>query len=279
MHCVFCVKSASIGELAPIVKRPATAKMDIIDYNRSAWDNYVDKKDRWTIPVSEEELENAKNGIWNINLTPTKPVPHTWFPTLKGLKILGLASGGGQQGPILATMGADVTIFDNSKKQLQQDKSLSDNYNLNIKTVQGNMKDLSTFKDNSFDLIFNPCSILFVDTILPVWQECFRVLKPNGILMTGLINPVSFQLDEESLKLNHKRPFSGLHSLSKEKLEELKRNKEAMVFGHSLTDQISGQLEAGFSLTNMYEDDWGGKSKLDEFISSFIATRAVKKQQ
>lgn len=38
-------------------------KMDIVKYNKSAWDNYVDKKDRWTIPVSEQELENAKNGI------------------------------------------------------------------------------------------------------------------------------------------------------------------------------------------------------------------------
>lgn len=98
-----------------------TIKMDIINYNRLAWNNYVDKKVRWTIPVSEQELENAKNGTWNIVLTPKKPVPLDWFPDLNGLKILGLASGGGQQGPILATLGADVTIFDNSEKQLQQE--------------------------------------------------------------------------------------------------------------------------------------------------------------
>lgn len=175
--------------------------MDIVKHNQSAWNNYVDKKDRWTIPVSEEELKDVKKGIWNIVLTPKKAVPQNWFPALTGLKILGLASGGGQQGPILATLGADVTIFDNSEKQLLQDKTLSDKYNLGIKTVQGDMKDLSVFADNSFDLIFNPCSILFVDNVLPVWKECFRVLKPNGILMAGLMNPISFQLDEESLKL------------------------------------------------------------------------------
>ncbi len=49
-----------------------------------------------------------------------------------------------------------------------------------------------------------------------------------------------------------------------------------MVFGHSLTDQISGQLEAGFSLTNMYEDNWGGESKMDDFFPTFIDTRAIK---
>jgi SAM-dependent methyltransferase len=252
--------------------------MDIVKYNRAAWDNYVDKKDRWTIPVSDLEIANAKKGIWNILLTPAKQVPHHWFPALKELSILGLACGGGQQGPILAALGADVTIFDNSEKQLQQDKMLSDRFNLGIKTVQGDMKDLSVFKDHSFDLIFNPCSILFVENVLPVWKECFRVLKPGGILMTGLIHPVSFQLDEESLQLLYKQPYSDLLSLPAEKLEELKRNNEALTFGHSLADQIGGQLDAGFVLTNMYEDIWGDENKVDEFFPAFIATRAIKPQ-
>jgi len=252
--------------------------MDIVKHNKSAWDNYVDKKDRWTIPVTEEELENVRNGNWGIVLTPNKTVPHDWFPDLKGLKILGLAAGGGQQGPILATLGADVTIFDNSEKQLQQDKILSTKYNLDIKTVQGDMKDLTVFADNSFDLIFNPCSIVFVDNVLPVWKECFRVLKPSGILMTGLINPISFQLDEESSKLIYKQPFSDLHSLSPEKLEELKKKNEPLVFGHSLTDQIGGQLDAGFTMTSMFEDTWDVENKMDEFLPSFIATKAVKRQ-
>ncbi|WP_053991571.1 class I SAM-dependent methyltransferase [Mangrovimonas sp. TPBH4] len=250
--------------------------MDVVNYNKAAWDHYVDKKDRWTIPVSEQALVAAKNGNWNIVLTPTKPVPHNWFPDLKDLKILGLASGGGQQGPILAALGANVTIFDNSEKQLQQDKTLSDKFSLGIKTVQGDMKDLSIFEDNSFGLIFNPCSVLFVDNVLPVWKECFRVLKPNGVLMTGLINPMSFQLDEDNLQLIYKQPYSDLHSLPKEKLEALKANKDPLVFGHSLTDQINGQLEAGFNLTNMYEGNWGGESKMDDFFPAFIATRAIK---
>lgn len=251
--------------------------MDIVKHNRSAWDNYVDKNDRWTIPVTVEEIENVRNGNWGIVLTPNKTVPLNWFPELKGLKILGLASGGGQQGPILATMGADVTIFDNSEMQLQQDKTLSDKHNLNIKTVQGDMKDLTVFADNTFDLIFNPCSIVFVDNVLPVWKECFRVLKPGGILMTGLMNPIPFQFDDENLKLVYKQPFSDLHSLPPEKLEELKKGNEPLVFGHSLTDQIGGQLDAGFAITSMFEDTWDVENKMDEFLPSFIATRAVKR--
>lgn len=255
--------------------------MNIVKHNESAWDNYVDKKDQWTIPVTEQELEKAKTGEWSIVLTPAKPVPHNWFPDLKGLKILGLASGGGQQGPILAALGADVTIFDNSKNQLLQDKTVSDQYNLNIKTVQGDMRDLSVFENNSFDLIFNPCSILFVDNIKVVWKECFRVLKSKGVLMTGLINPLMFQFGDKDVlkdefKLIYKQPFSDLQSLPKEELTELINKNEALTFGHSLTDQIGGQLEAGLMLTDMFEDDWGGDNQLDEFFPAFIATRAVK---
>lgn len=252
--------------------------MDILQHNRTAWDNYVAKKDRWTIPVSKEEIEKAKNGEWRIVLTPTKAVPHSWFPPLKGLKILGLASGGGQQGPILAALGAEVTIFDNSPKQLLQDQTVSDQFDLNIKTVQGDMRDLSVFADQSFDLIINPCSIIFVDTLQAVWQECYRVLKPKGILMTGLMNPIAFQVEEIAGKLQfvYPQPFSDLHSLPAEKLEQLKKDKEALIWGHSWTKQIGGQLAAGFALTDLYEDDWNGAEKIDAFMPSSMATRAIK---
>lgn len=250
--------------------------MNIAKYNQAAWDDYVEKKDQWTIPVSKENLEKARKGEWGIVLTPKKPVPHNWFPQLKGLKVLGLASGGGQQGPVLATLGAKVTIFDNSPKQLEQDEKVAGENELNITTVQGDMRDLSVFENSSFDLIFNPCSILFVDDLQKVWNECFRVLKPGGILMTGLMNPLGFQIDEKELKLKYKQPYSDLQSLPKKELEKLKNENEALCYGHSMTDQIGGQLQAGFMITHMFEDDWGGEEIIDAYFPSFLATRAVK---
>ncbi len=250
--------------------------MDIVEYNSLAWDNYVDNKDRWTIPVSFEEIEEAKKGNWGIVLTPSKAVPLEWFPDLKGLDVLGLASGGGQQAPILATLGAKVSVFDNSEKQLLQDKKVSDKYNLGIKTFRGDMGDLSVFEDGCFDLVFNPCSILFVENVIPVWNECYRVLRPGGLLMTGLINPLAFQIDEDDLSLIYNQPYSDLYSLPKHKVRKLKDENGAFTFGHSLSDQIGGQLQAGFIITDMYEDDWNGEGKLDKFFPGFIATRAVK---
>lgn len=48
-----------------------------------------------------------------------------------------MASGGGQQGPILAAAGATVTVFDNSPAQLAQDRLVADRDNLRLTTVAG----------------------------------------------------------------------------------------------------------------------------------------------
>lgn len=46
-----------------------------------------------------------------------KLVPESWLPeNWKGLDVLGLASGGGQQMPVLAATGANVTSFDFSQQ-------------------------------------------------------------------------------------------------------------------------------------------------------------------
>jgi ubiquinone/menaquinone biosynthesis C-methylase UbiE len=250
--------------------------MDILSHNRAAWNSYVTNQNRWTLPVSDEVIENARKGDWKVVLTPTKAVPQEWFPSFSGLRILGLASGGGQQGPILAALGADVTIFDNSENQLAQDHSVSERHGLGIRTLQGDMRDLSVFADASFDLIFNPCSTSFVDDVLPVWKECFRVLRPGGVLMTGFHNPVTLQFEEDTLNFAYPQPFSDLQSLPKEKLEKLLADGEALIYGHTLTAQIGGQLQAGFMLTAMFEDGWGGTNVLDPWFPGFIATRAVK---
>ncbi|MYJ79566.1 MAG: SAM-dependent methyltransferase, partial [Caldilineaceae bacterium SB0670_bin_27] len=98
---------------------------NVRSFNRTAWDRAVERKSRWTVPVSEETITAARRGEWEILLTPSKPVPLAWFPNFQGAEILCLAAGGGQQGPTLAaageSAGARVTVFDNSPRQLAQD--------------------------------------------------------------------------------------------------------------------------------------------------------------
>ncbi len=127
---------------------------DYLEYNRNAWNHLVRSGNQWTIPASDDVIAAARNGVVKIVLTPVRPVPDNWYPA-KGSKVLGLASAGGQQGPVLAAAGFDVTIFDNSPEQLKQDQMMSEKFNLGIKTVQGDMADLSVFADETFDLEFN----------------------------------------------------------------------------------------------------------------------------
>ncbi|MGH4122831.1 MAG: class I SAM-dependent methyltransferase [Clostridium sp.] len=232
--------------------------------------------------VSKEIIDKAKRGEWKISVTSKKSIPKDWFPPFQGLKVLCLASGGGQQGPVIAALGADVTVVDISEKQLEQDIYVANRDNLNIKTVKLGMSDLSIFADESFDLIVHPVSNLFVEDISPVWKEAFRVLKYGGTLIAGFANPILYLFDDEQeeeegiLQAKYSIPYSPLSALSKEKLNECLEAGQTLEFGHSLEQQIGGQIEAGFVITGFYEDDFGGDRLIDKYIKSFIATKSTK---
>ena len=253
--------------------------MDYVKENSRIWDSRVENNDTWSIPVSSEIIANAKNGIWSIVLTPNKTVPPDWFPNdIKSKKILCLASGGGQQGPVMAALGAQVTVFDNSLKQLEKDEFVVNRDGLHINTIQGDMKDLSVFDNESFDFIIHPWSNCYVDNILPVWKECARVLKKNGVLISGFANPVEHifdlgELEKGNLVVKHKIPYSDLEHLDDEVVASI-CEKEGFIFGHTLTDQIQGQIDAGVAIIGFYEDTGG--TVLDNFIYTSIATKAIK---
>src|SRR5205823_833541 len=98
-------------------------------------------------PSSPAEIERARQGQLELLLTPTKSVPAWWYPSLRELPVLCLASGGGQQGPLLAAAGAKVVAFDNSSAQLGQDRLVAERENLSLETVEGDAADLSMFAD------------------------------------------------------------------------------------------------------------------------------------
>jgi SAM-dependent methyltransferase len=253
---------------------------DILNYNRRTWDRQVERGNPWTVPVSSEAVARARNGDWSIVLTPTKPVPSEWFPPLVGLDVLCLASGGGQQGPILAAAGANVTVFDNSPAQLAQDQLVAVRDGLEIETVQGDMADLSVFPDCRFDLIVHPVSNVFVPDVKPVWREAFRVLKAGGALLSGFMNPVHFLFDFFALergefRVAHRIPYSDLENLTDEDRARLAEQDAPLEFGHTLADQIGGQIAAGFALTGFYEDI-DPDTILGKYIPSYIATKATK---
>jgi SAM-dependent methyltransferase len=256
--------------------------MDIRSYNREAWNREVEGgKNRWSQHVDAATIAKSKQGEFSVLLTENIPVPHRWFPTLKGADVLCLASGGGQQGPVLAAAGAHVTVFDNSPAQLKQDQLVAERESLPLRTMEGDAADLSMFGDESFDLVFNPVSTVFMPDVRVVWRECSRVLRRGGILMTCFMNPVHYifdlyKADEGLLEVTNSIPYSDLTSLSKEDLADHLKKGLPVEFGHTLTDLIGGQCDAGFVITDLYED-YMLDSPLHNYHPNYIATRAVKK--
>lgn len=255
--------------------------MDVRKHNREAWDRQVAEGNRWTVPVRPEEIAAARQGEWSLVLTPTIPVPRAWFGQVDGRDVLCLASGGGQQGPILAAAGAHVTVFDNSPAQLARDRLVAEREGLSLAIEEGDMADLSRFPENTFDLIFHPVSNLFVPDVRPVWLEAYRVLRPGGALLAGFMNPVQYIFDldlmddEQRLEVRYRIPYSDLHSLDETRRQKILDNGWPLEFAHTLDDQIGGQLAAGFVLTGFFEDR-SLEVYLSEFIPIYIATRALK---
>ena len=258
--------------------------MDIRKYNQIAWDNKVKKGHKYTVPAGPETIKQAKAGKWRINLTPCIPVPREWFPPVKGLKVLCLASGGGFQGPILAAAGADVTVFDNSPLMLATDISVAARDSLKIRTVEGDMADLSTFRDSSFDLIVHPVSNTYVPDVRPVWKEAYRVLCQGGALLSGFTNPAVYLFDCElaertgELHVRYKLPYSDAADLDEAQKQKRIADGEPMGFSHTLDTQIGGQIAAGFVITGFYEDrdEPEAMDQLGKYTATYIVTRAVK---
>lgn len=259
-----------------------SSSVDVREHNREAWDRQVEKKCPWTIPATDEQIRLAQTGECRIYLTPCIAVPAAWLEPLPGRDVLCLASGGGQQGPLLAAAGAHVTVFDNSPAQLAQDRATAERFGLLVRTVEGDMRDLSVFADESFDLIVHPVSNVFVPELAPVWKEAFRVLRKEGSLLSGFDNPVRHIFDEEEydrgrLVVRNRLPFSQAEALSPEQIRERRERGLPLEFSHTLDEQIGGQIAAGFVLVGLYEDhDNEDSDLLSRFAPTFIATRAIK---
>jgi len=238
--------------------------MSYQDINAATIDRWIKEEDwEWGKPINHEDYVKALNGEWDVKLTPTKFVPHEWFGDFKGKKILGLASGGGQQIPVFTALGAECTVLDYSNEQLVSEKMVAERENYKVNIVKADMT-----------IIFHPVSNCYIESVEPVFKECYRILKKGGILLCGMDTIVNYILDENFERVIFSMPFNPLKN--KEHREFFERLDCGYQFSHNLSEQIGGQLKAGFILTNI-EDDTDGEGRLHEMnISTYIMTRAVK---
>ena len=252
----------------------------MIDYakiNSQTWDLWAQDGCEWSLPMSHEEYEKTTADNFAVYLTPCITVPHEWFGDFHGKKILGLASGGGQQMPVFSKLGAQCTIFDYSDKQLEAEKMVSEREGYSIEIIKGDMSKPLPFSAESFDLIFHPVSNVYVEDVYHIWNECYRILKKGGRLISGLDNGISFLFEEnDPLKVVNPLPFNPL-KMSEERRNSMIANGDGIQFSHTLEEQIGGQLKAGFMLKDIYEDcDREGGNIIGKYYPQYIATLAVK---
>ena len=242
--------------------------------NSAVIDRWVAEGWEWGKPIGHETYLRAKAGEWDVLLTPTKAVPHEWFGDLAGKRVLGLASGGGQQIPIFSALGARCTVLDYSPRQCESERLVAEREGYQVTVVQGDMTRPLPFEDEAFDLIFHPVSNCYVEEVRPIFRECYRVLKQGGLFLGGYDTGINYAFDDDEERITYSLPFNPLKDAAL--YEASLRNDWGIQFSHTLEEQLGGQLQAGFRLTDLYEDTNGQGNLHRHNIPSFIATRCVK---
>lgn len=258
----------------PVAEAPLPS-ISIADVNAHAVNRWNAEGWEWGRPISHETFEQARRGTWSVLLTPTKPVPRTWFPAnLTGLRVLGLASGGGQQMPIFAALGCRCTVLDYAPSQLEAERMVAEREGYDIEVVRADMARPLPFADKAFDLVFHPIANCYIREVLPLWRECYRVLAPGGRLLAGLDNGFNYVVDNDEERVVNALPFDPL--AHPDQRAQLEADDSGLQFSHTFEEQIRGQLQAGLRLVDCYEDT-NGRGRLHELrIPSYWATCAEK---
>ncbi|MBQ3223151.1 MAG: class I SAM-dependent methyltransferase [Clostridia bacterium] len=244
------------------------------DVNAKVFDRWNKEGWEWGVPIDHAAFVRAKEGEWSVLLTPTRPVPAHWFGELQGKRVLGLASGGGQQMPVFAAAGAVCTVLDYSLSQLESERMVAVREGYEIGIVRADMTKPLPFADEQFDLIFHPVSNCYIEQVEPLWKECARVLKKGGALLAGFDNGVNYAYGDDESKLCYKLPFNPLKD---EKLyEDSIKNDWGVQFSHTIEEQIGGQLRAGFRLADIYQDTNGAGLLHEHGVPCYYATLAIK---
>jgi SAM-dependent methyltransferase len=156
--------------------------------NRERWNALANANVEWSQPRLEYSIEEARQQIGR----------HSIIQDVAGKRVLCLASGGGQDSVDFGLLGADVTVFDLSDIQLERDRQAAAHHGLKVNTIQGDMRDLSVFPANSFDIVWQVYSLNFVPAVEPVFCQVARVLSPGGIYFLQFANPFTQAVDDEA---------------------------------------------------------------------------------
>lgn len=159
---------------------------DIAAFNRARWEALVAADIIFSRPELALDEAQARAAI----------DPFDLLGDVAGKEVLCLAAGGGQQSAAFGVLGANVTVVDITAGQLAKDRLAADHYGYAVNLVQADMRDLSMFGDQAFDIVWHAFSITFIPDPRPVFAEVARVLRPGGVYRMQWSNPFVMGVDE-----------------------------------------------------------------------------------
>lgn len=223
-------------------------------YNQERWDALAAANVEYSRPAFDLNPTSARQSV----------DPYSLMGDVNGKKVLCLACGGGQQSVAFGLLGAEVTVFDLSAVQLERDKMALAHHQLTAAVEQGDMRDLSRFADDTFDIVWHAYSINFVPDVNPMFDEIRRVLRPSGLYRLEWHNPFSKGTDEtdwtgEGYLLSRvyrdgevtlKNPHWDIYQ-EDGTLQQVEGPQE---FNHGLSTVLNGLLQRSFSILGLWED-------------------------
>jgi ubiquinone/menaquinone biosynthesis C-methylase UbiE len=247
---------------------------DIIKKNQKDWNERVVSGEQYTIPwlnMSMDLINQFANGELSGFNKPYGKIKNPilikirklLYSNLKGKRVLCLASGGGQQSVLFSLLGADVTVADISQGQLNGDIQAAKHYGYSVRTELCSMTDLSVFKDESFDIVYQPVSICFVPDVTPVYKEVYRVLKKGGLYQVDHINPATYPTSFDNdidgwdgIGYRISSPYiGGALRIDENGNENMTTGEVDGEYRHLFIDMFCKLTDTGFQIKYIWEDE------------------------
>lgn len=242
---------------------------DVAVANRKLWEMEVEKGCGYTIPwldIDRETLRRFAAGELEVLAEPMDCIfPANFFRNVNGKDVLCLAAGGGQQSAIFGLLGARVTVVDLAEGQLAGDRKAAAHYGYAIRTLQADMRDLSGMEPNSFDLVFQANSMVYVPDARVVYGEVARVLRPGGLYRVDGTNPATAFMEWNGSNYVVKSPYNQRVN---------RRSDGGVEFRHYLDDTFNGLIDAGFSIQRVHEEPYSRQAENEALPGTWHHERA-----
>ena len=230
---------------------------EVAQFNKARWEELAAAQLQYARPWLDLDVVSARRRI----------DPRGRFGDLHNKRVLCLGSGGGQQSAAFALLGAETTVLDLTENQLVGDRLVAEHYGFAVHTAQGDMRDLTRFNENEFDLVYHGYSINFVPDPIAVFRQVARVLKPDSAYFLQWHNPFSQGVDDESWDgtgYRISRPYRDeeipADNFAEENwtFEDADGNPRSVEgpreFRHTLSTMINGLVQHGFQIVECQEE-------------------------